>query len=126
MSFRFNGRASPFLRFTLKGARMTSDKKSVIDTLRNAEASPKITGHDSMALERFAEDTRHMIVFDVLTWDCPVGDKGQRVRIFLTDEGYQQALRSQERGDMKIKKHACVSKGHLSFDKSERGEILQK
>jgi len=28
----------------------------------------EITGHDLEALERFAEDTRHMIIFDVLTW----------------------------------------------------------
>ena len=32
-----------------------------------------------------------MIVYEVLTWECPVGDKGERIRIFLTDEGYRQA-----------------------------------
>jgi len=76
-----------------------------------------------MALERFAEDIRHMIVFDVLTWDCPVGDKDERIRIFLTDEGYQKALQSQERGEMKIRKHARIRGGHLFYDKLERKEI---
>ena len=51
----------------------------------------KITGADLMALERFAEDTRHMIVFDVLEWECPVGGKGERIRIFLSDDGYEKA-----------------------------------
>ncbi|MCL2580400.1 MAG: DUF5720 family protein [Oscillospiraceae bacterium] len=34
------------------------------------------------AVERFAEDTRHMIVCDVISRDCPIGDKGRRMRIF--------------------------------------------
>jgi hypothetical protein len=77
------------------------------------------TGQDFMALERFAEDTRHMIVFDVLTWDCPVGDKGQRVRIFLTDVGYTKALASEGRGEMKIVRHARVHKGDIFYDAPE-------
>lgn len=83
-------------------------------------AQPEITGHELMDLARFGEDTRHMIIFDVLTWECPVGDKGERVRIFLTNEGYQKALQSQERGEMKIKRHARVKKGDLFFDAPER------
>jgi hypothetical protein len=51
------------------------------------ERGKPIVGQEVTALERFLEDTRHMIIFDVLTWDCPVGDKGERVRVFLTDEG---------------------------------------
>ena len=31
----------------------------------------KMTGHDIMALERFDPDTRHMIVFDVLSHESP-------------------------------------------------------
>ncbi|MDR2650198.1 MAG: DUF5720 family protein, partial [Clostridiales bacterium] len=59
------------------------------------EGGRKITGQDIMALERFAEGTRHMIIFDVLTWDSPVGDKGERARVFLSDEGYRQAVEAQ-------------------------------
>lgn len=33
-------------------------------------------GHDYMDLARFDENTRHMIIFHVLTHDSPVGDKG--------------------------------------------------
>ena len=84
------------------------------------EGGKKITGHDLMALERFEDDTRHMILFDVLSWDCPVGDKGERVRIFLTDEGYKQASESEGRGEMKIIRHARVRRGELYYDAPER------
>jgi len=57
---------------------------SIKQQLHQPGRGKKITGQEIDALERFAEDTRHMIVFDVLTWDCPVGDKSERVRIFLT------------------------------------------
>jgi len=76
----------------------------------------RIAGHDIMDFERFAEDTRHMIVFDVLEWECPVGEKGERVRIFLTDKGYRQALEAEGRGEMRIRLHARVSKGDLFYD----------
>ena len=46
-----------------------------------------IGGHGILALERFMDETRHMIIFDVLTWEAPVGDKGERLRLFLSDEG---------------------------------------
>ena len=36
----------------------------------------KRQGHDIMALERFDPEVKHMIVFDVLSYDSPVGDKG--------------------------------------------------
>ena len=51
-------------------------------------------GHDIMALERFDPEVRHMIVFDVLSYDSPVGDKGDKMRLFLTDVGYQKFLDS--------------------------------
>jgi len=84
------------------------------------KSGKKITGQDIMALERFMEDTRHMIVYDVLEWECPVGDKGERIRIFLSDEGYQQAIESEGRGEMKILRHARVRKGDLFYDTPER------
>ncbi len=32
--------------------------------------------------------TRHMIIFDVLSWKSPrVGEKGERLRLFLSDVG---------------------------------------
>lgn len=102
---------------------MSENRQSIRAALRDTNTSPEITGHELMALERFAEDTRHMIVFDVLTWECPVGSKGERVRIFLTDEGYKQAGQSQERGEMKIVRHARVRKGELFFAAPEHDEL---
>ena len=93
---------------------------SIKTELQQTERGKEITGHEEMDLERFAEDTRHMIIFDVLTWDCPVGDKGERVRIFLTDEGYKQAVDAQGRGEMKIIRHARVRRGGIFYDAPER------
>ena len=44
---------------------------SIKEQLQQPGRSKKITGADIMNLERFADDTRHMIVFDVLpdNWD---------------------------------------------------------
>jgi len=74
-----------------------------------------ITGHDVMDIARFFEETRHMIVYDVLEWECPVGDKGERIRIFLSEEGYQKAVESARRGEMKIIRHARICKGKIFY-----------
>ena len=47
-----------------------------------------VGGHSILALERFMDETRHMIIFDVLSWKSPVGEKGERLRLFLSDVGY--------------------------------------
>ena len=92
----------------------------MIAEARRQSRADKLKGHDIMALERFAEDTKHMIVFDVLSYDSPVGDKGDKMRLFLTDAGYQKFLESQERGEVKLKNHAKVSCGHLHYDRRDR------
>jgi len=92
---------------------------SIKEQLQQPGRGKKITGQELMALERFAEDTRHMIVFDVLTWECPVGDMGERVRVFLTDDGYTKALESEGRSEMKIIRHARVRRGDLYYDAPE-------
>lgn len=81
--------------------------------------STMVYGHDLLALERFMDDTRHMIEFDVLSWESPVGDKGNRERIFLSDTGYEKVLASQKRGEIKIRKHAKVIEGHLLYDRKK-------
>lgn len=58
---------------------------------RQQSGAEKLKGHDIMALERFDPEVKHMIVFDVLSYDSPVGDKGDKMRLFLTDAGYQNA-----------------------------------
>ena len=73
-----------------------------------------------MDLNRFAVDTRHMIIFDVLTDDSPIGWKGERTRVYLTEEGYQKALERQKDGHIKILSHAKVFQGHLRYDRSDQ------
>ncbi|EAG9406772.1 hypothetical protein HCD30_002919 [Listeria monocytogenes] len=84
---------------------------------RRKSGEPDLPGHDIMALERFEEDTRHMIVFDVLSNSSSVGNKGERMRLFLTDAGYQKALESQSRKECKILRHAKVSRGDIFYDR---------
>lgn len=54
-----------------------------------------VGGHSILALERFMDETRHMIIFDVLSWKSPVGEKGERLRLFLSDVGYGLCRRCQ-------------------------------
>lgn len=79
-----------------------------------------IGGHDILALERFMDETRHMILFDVLSWEAPVGDKGERLRLFLSDEGYEKVQASEKRGEIKIRKHAAIIEGHILADRKKR------
>lgn len=50
-----------------------------------------------MALECFDPEVTHMIVFDVLSRESHIGDKGDRMRLFLTEAGYKKALEDQGR-----------------------------
>ena len=87
---------------------------------RQQSGAQKLAGHDIMALERFDPQVRHMVVFDVLSFESPVGYKGDKMRLFLTDEGYQKALENQERGFIKLKNHAKVHNGYLNYDHKDR------
>ena len=59
----------------------------LMEEMRQKAGAQNYHGHDYMDLQRFAENTRHMIIFDVLTHDSPVGWKGERTRLFLTETG---------------------------------------
>lgn len=92
------------------------------DSIRRQLAAAKtsqslLLGHDLLGEERFMQETRHMITLDVLNHDSPVGYKGERYRLFLSDEGYQNAKRSEQRGEITIKSHAAVSGGKLYPDR---------
>ncbi|MGN8963793.1 DUF5720 family protein [Bariatricus sp. HCP28S3_D3] len=63
-------------------------------------------GHTYMDLARFDEATKHMIIFDVLTNESPVGWKGERNRLYLSEAGYQKALDNQKVGNIKIMQFA--------------------
>ena len=49
-----------------------------------------------------------------------VGWKGERTRLFLSDKGYEKALDSQAKGQIKILSHAKVRNGDLLYDRSEQ------
>ena len=87
---------------------------------RQKSGAEKLAGHDIMALERFDPDTRHMIVFDVLSHESPMGYKGKRMRLFLTEQGYQKARENQDNGFIKIRNHAKVIAGNLRYDAKDR------
>lgn len=79
-----------------------------------------IIGQSELAVERFRDDTRHMIIFDVLSPRSPVGQKGDRLRLFLTDEAYVKAQAAQERGYIRIRKHAAVVEGYILPGKKKK------
>ena len=94
----------------------------VIAVARQESGARKLEGHDIMALERFDPEVKHMIIFDKLSGESPIGDKGHRMRLFLTKAGYQKALESQDRSFIRILNHAKVSQGHLQYDRLD-GEL---
>ncbi len=71
-----------------------------------------ITGHDLLAVERFHDDTRHMVVFLVLA-DCSLGREGQYIRRFLSEDGYAAVQEAQHKGDLRVYQHAAVIEGHI-------------
>ncbi|MCM1235687.1 MAG: DUF5720 family protein [Ruminococcus flavefaciens] len=94
----------------------------LIAIARQRSGAQKLEGHDIMALERFAPDVRHMIVFDVLSDDSTLGNKGEKMRLFLTEAGYQKALKDQAGQSIRILNHAKVTDGNLQYD--EPGKCL--
>ncbi|GHU79959.1 hypothetical protein FACS1894191_4000 [Clostridia bacterium] len=92
--------------------------ESIKTQLKQQAAAQEIGGQELMALERFAEDTRHMIIFEVRKPER--GRVGNRERVYLSDEGYNQAQECAECGEIKIIRHARVVKGNLHYDTQER------
>ena len=88
----------------------------LMEEMRLKAGAKEYAGHSYMDLNRFAEGTRHMIIFDVLTDDSPIGWKGERTRVYLNEEGYRKSLKNQELGHIKILSHARVSRGNLYYD----------
>lgn len=87
-----------------------------IAVYRQQTRAEKLKGHDIMDLNRFAEDTRHMVVFIILTDESNIGSKGDKMRLFLTDKGYEKLLNEQQGGHVLLKNHAKVRNGHLLYD----------
>ena len=58
---------------------------SIKEQLRQPGSGKEIVGHGIMDTARFSADTRHMIVFDVLTLSCPVDAKGVNADLILQE-----------------------------------------
>ena len=92
----------------------------LMEEMRLKAGAKEYAGHSYMDLNRFADDTRHMIIFDVKSGDCAWGDKGDRMRLFLNDAGYGKAKEFQEQGQVEVVSQARVSAEHLIYDKKEQ------
>ncbi len=92
-----------------KNYRLPKGSRTVGEMLAEARqrfGAEQLKGHDIMALERFDPEVRHMVIFEVLSGDSFAGSKGDRVRLFLTDAGYQKFKGRQEQGEIRIENHA--------------------
>ena len=72
----------------------------------------ELKGHSILAVERFRDNTRWMIEFSVLR-SGSYGSPGDEMRLFLTEDGYRQALDAQRSQQIKIKRYAHVVEGHI-------------
>ena len=93
---------------------------SIKNQLRQPGRGKPIDGHGLTAPERYAQDTRHMVILNVIK-NYAGHRPGGRVRQFLTDEGYNEVMQTDGRGDVKIIRHATVRMGELDYDAPERG-----
>lgn len=81
------------------------------------EEDPDIRGHELKGTERFLPEVRHMVLFEILTQDSPVGHPGEHYRYFLSEEGYKHVKEHEKDGEIRIYYHAAVSGGKLYPDK---------
>ena len=77
-------------------------------------------GHDLLAVERFRDDTRHMVEFEVLKDGSPIGLRGETARLFLSEDDYQRALRSAALREIRLTRHDLVVEGHLIRPKKKK------
>lgn len=92
---------------------------------RQRSGAEQLKGHDIMALERFDPEVHHMVVFEVLSGDSSVGEKGDRMRLFLTDAGYRKFQDRQEKGEIKIQDHVKVLPGGYLQNRSREKEHIR-
>lgn len=92
----------------------------LMEEARIKAGAQEYKGHSYMDLMRFDDKTRHMVIFDVLTHEARVGDKGDRMRLYLSDAGYENAKSDEAKGHIKIRSHARVVMGDMLYDKKEQ------
>lgn len=96
----------------------------LMERKRIQDGAKEYQGHTYMDLARFDDATKHMIIFDVLTDESPVGWKGERNRLYLSDVGYQKALDNQKAGNIKIISHAAGCQGQSVLRPQRYGTII--
>lgn len=68
---------------------------------------------------RYHDNTRHMIEFEVRSIQSPIGAIGGKLRLFLTDAEYTEALEHQNSKHIKIRRHAYVIEGNIVYDRKK-------
>jgi hypothetical protein len=86
----------------------------------------ELKGHNILAVERFWDNTRWMVEFSVLRPSTAYGSPGEEMRLFLTEDGYQAALQSQQRREIKIKRYARVMRDISSISNRENTAATHK
>lgn len=99
------------------------DREKFLSAMRESiklyEGVEEYLGHEYFAEIRYSGRTHHMIIFDVLSPDSPVGDYGGRNRLYLSDEEYKDAVKQHKVGNIKIVSHAFALQGNLYYDKRD-------
>ena len=95
---------------------MAKTMKDLLEEFRIKAGALEYKGHEYLDLKRFADDTKHMIIFDVVKDDCSWGEKGDRMRLYLNDVGYGKAVEFQKKGSIRVKSYAKVHNGKLDYD----------
>ena len=75
-------------------------------------AARELKGQNLLAVEPLCDHSCLSIEFTVLR-PTAYGEPGDEMRLFLTEDGYQSALQSQQRREIKIKRYAHVIEGHI-------------
>ena len=94
---------------------------SIKTQLQNKNREKHIGGHGLTAPERYAPDIRHMVILNVIK-NYAGHRPGGRVRLFLTDEGYNEVITADAQGNIKIIRHATVRMGIINYTTHEREE----
>ena len=82
-------------------------------------SAKEMKGHDILAVERFQDNTRYMIEFEIQEDNSPYGSPGDEVRLFLNESGYRDARAKEKRREIKIKRYAHISEGHILIPKKK-------
>ena len=82
-------------------------------------SAKEMKGHDILAVERFQDNTRYMIEFEIQEDNSPYGSPGDEVRLFLNESGYRDARAKEKRREIKIKRYAHIIEVHILIPKKK-------